>query len=101
MRGEAKVNVPIDMAEKDQRLLLVTAREHGVSLTWTEAIHQRLSELQARGFGGRDVSETARWFEIAHEVSLFGQFEASPEHQERRTSEARQIAESAVSTQYE
>lgn len=67
--GPAAVNVPIDTAEKDQRLLLEMAAASGVNLTWTPGVHARLRELQGLGLGGMDVTETVRWFQGQHQCS--------------------------------
>jgi 3-hydroxyisobutyrate dehydrogenase-like beta-hydroxyacid dehydrogenase len=70
--GGDAVNVTIDAAELDQRMLLETACKLGIDLTWTPAVHERLCLLQAQGLGGNDVSTTLRLFEKKHgtEVDL-------------------------------
>jgi 3-hydroxyisobutyrate dehydrogenase-like beta-hydroxyacid dehydrogenase len=70
VRRGTDVNVPIDIAEQDQRLLLDMVRRFGIQLTWTEAVHKRLQKLQADGFGTFDVSNTLRWFESHHRVAV-------------------------------
>jgi 3-hydroxyisobutyrate dehydrogenase-like beta-hydroxyacid dehydrogenase len=66
LAGSGRVNVRLDIAEKDQRLLLNYASRLGVKLTFSPDVHERLVACQELGLGGRDVTETIRWFEKKH-----------------------------------
>lgn len=64
------VNVPISIAEKDQRLLIELCAENGIDPTWTFEVHRRLVEMQSQGKGSLDVTQTICWFAQKHNISI-------------------------------
>ncbi len=66
--GNRDVHVSLDSATKDQELLAEMAGDIDFNLTFTPSILATMRDLQGRGLGTQDVTETLSAFEHRHQV---------------------------------
>jgi len=60
----------VDMAHKDQRLLLDMAQEAGVDLTFSPTVYSKIEELRKRGLNDSDVTSAILLFEEVMGVTV-------------------------------